>query len=57
MGIIGALGLFLSIIIHEFSHSLVARKYGMRMKGITLFIFEGYLKDKERSVKKCFSFI
>lgn len=41
MGIVGALGLFLSIIIHEFSHSLVARRYGMRMKGITLFIFGG----------------
>ena len=41
MGIIGALGLFLSIIIHEFSHSLVARRYGMNMKGITLFIFGG----------------
>jgi len=41
MGIIGSLGLFLSIIIHEFSHSLVARRYGMNMKGITLFIFGG----------------
>lgn len=41
MGIVGAIGLFLSIIIHEFSHSLVARKYGMPMKGITLFIFGG----------------
>jgi Zn-dependent protease len=41
MGIIGALGLFLSIIIHEFSHSLMARRYGMTMKGITLFIFGG----------------
>ncbi|MCF8143609.1 MAG: site-2 protease family protein [Deltaproteobacteria bacterium] len=41
MGIIGSLGLFLSIIIHEFSHSLVARRYGMQMKGITLFIFGG----------------
>ena len=41
MGIIGALGLFLSIIVHEFSHSLVARKYGVPMKGITLFIFGG----------------
>jgi len=29
MGIIGALGLFLSIIAHEFSHSLVARQHGM----------------------------
>jgi Zn-dependent protease/predicted transcriptional regulator len=41
MGIIGAVGLFLSIIVHEFSHSIVARKYGMPMKGITLFIFGG----------------
>jgi Zn-dependent protease len=39
MGIIGAAGVFLSIIAHEFSHSLDARKYGLPMKGITLFIF------------------
>ena len=36
MGIVGALGLFISIILHEICHSLVARKYGMPMKGITL---------------------
>jgi Zn-dependent protease len=41
MGIVGALGLFFSIIFHEMSHSLVARRYGMPMKGITLFIFGG----------------
>jgi Zn-dependent protease/CBS domain-containing protein len=41
MGIVGAIGLFLSIIAHEFAHSLVARKSGMPMKGITLFIFGG----------------
>lgn len=41
MGIIGAAGLFFSIIAHEFCHSLVARKNGMPMKGITLFIFGG----------------
>ncbi len=41
MGIVGALGLFLSIIFHEFSHSVVARRYGIPMKGITLFIFGG----------------
>jgi Zn-dependent protease len=41
MGAIGAVGLFVSIIIHEFSHALIARKYGMRIKGITLFIFGG----------------
>ena len=41
MGVVGALGLFVSIVAHEFCHSLVARRYGMTMKGITLFIFGG----------------
>jgi Zn-dependent protease len=41
MGAAGAAGLFLSIIVHELSHSLVARHYGMSIKGITLFIFGG----------------
>jgi Zn-dependent protease/predicted transcriptional regulator len=41
MGIVGALGLFVSIIAHEFAHSLVARGQGIPMKGITLFIFGG----------------
>jgi Zn-dependent protease len=41
MGAVGALGLFVSIVAHEFCHSLVARKFGMQMKGITLFIFGG----------------
>jgi Zn-dependent protease len=47
MGIIGAAGLFLSIIVHELSHSLVARKYGLPMKGITLFIFGGVAEMEE----------
>jgi Zn-dependent protease/predicted transcriptional regulator len=41
MGVVGALGLFISIVAHEFCHSLVARQFGMPMKGITLFIFGG----------------
>ncbi len=41
MGVVGALGLFASIVLHELAHSLVARRYGMQMKGITLFIFGG----------------
>ncbi len=41
MGIGGAVGLFASILFHEFCHSLVARRFGLPMKGITLFIFGG----------------
>jgi Zn-dependent protease/predicted transcriptional regulator len=41
MGIIGALGLFASIVFHELWHSLIARRVGLPMKGITLFVFGG----------------
>ena len=41
MGAAGAMGLFFSIVFHEFCHSLVARRFGLSMKGITLFVFGG----------------
>lgn len=41
MAILGAIGIFASIIIHELAHSLVARRFGMEMRGITLFVFGG----------------
>jgi len=41
MGIVGALGLFLSIVVHELFHSLVAKRFNLPMKGITLFVFGG----------------
>ncbi len=41
MGVAGALGLFGSIVFHELAHSLVAKRFGVTMKGITLFIFGG----------------
>jgi len=53
MGIVGALGLFSSIVVHEFSHSLVARRFGLQMKGITLFIFGGVAEmEKEPPTAK-----
>ncbi len=41
MGAVGALGLFLSVIIHELAHSLVARRFGLPMRSITLFLLGG----------------
>jgi Zn-dependent protease/CBS domain-containing protein len=41
MGATGAVGLFVSILFHEFCHALVARRFGLPMGGITLFIFGG----------------
>jgi Zn-dependent protease/CBS domain-containing protein len=41
MGVVGALGFFGSIVLHELCHSLVAKLYKLPMKGITLFIFGG----------------
>jgi Zn-dependent protease/predicted transcriptional regulator len=41
MGAAGAVGLFFSIVFHELWHSLVARRFGLKMSGITLFIFGG----------------
>lgn len=50
LALLGALLLFGSVLAHELGHSVVARRFGLHIEGITLFIFGGVarLKDEPR---------
>lgn len=51
LGFVTAILLFLSILMHEFSHSIIASRNGMPIKKITLFMFGG-VAQMERDVDK-----
>jgi Zn-dependent protease len=41
LGAAGCLGLFFSIVFHELAHAVVARRHGIGIEGVTLFLFGG----------------
>jgi Zn-dependent protease/predicted transcriptional regulator len=56
MGVIGAIILFVSILLHELSHSLLSIRYGIHVNQIILFIFGGIsdMKEETKEFKKEF---
>ncbi|AGK61813.1 Zn-dependent protease [Archaeoglobus sulfaticallidus PM70-1] len=41
LSVISAISLFLAVLLHELSHSLIGKRMGVKVKGIILFIFGG----------------
>ncbi|PWU79067.1 MAG: hypothetical protein DLM72_19280 [Candidatus Nitrosopolaris wilkensis] len=56
MGIIGAIILFVSVLLHELAHSMVALRYGLKVREIVLFIFGGVsvIEDQDEVASKDF---
>lgn len=57
IGIIGAVIMFSSVLLHELAHSILAQRYGIKVREIVLFVFGGVsdiseeLKDYRKEMK------
>ena len=41
MGLVTGVALFMCLTVHELAHAVTARRFGIRVRGITLFVFGG----------------
>jgi Zn-dependent protease len=49
LGIVSAIILFVSVLLHELAHSIIALRYGLKVRQIMLFIFGG-MSDIEEEI-------
>jgi Zn-dependent protease/CBS domain-containing protein len=57
MAVVSGVLFFASILIHEMAHSLIAKAYGIPVKGITLFIFGGVSQITREATRPLAEFI
>ena len=50
LGFVGALGLFAGIVLHELAHAVVARRHGIRVEEIDLWLLGGVVVDRGASL-------
>src|SRR5437763_7891591 len=53
MAVVATIGLLFSIVFHEMSHAAVAQRFGMPIRGITLFIFGGVAEMHSGADERC----